>query len=813
MTTTPTAASPEQVQVALSKTFMACMGQLEPGDKSKANQFVMKFMSQPTSPEFNFEQVGDAFDDNLRLMRVTRTLRAVVFRPEEGNAYVLLWLDAPASARDWARRRSCKVHPDTGALQVFVVQEEDEAVADQSEQLAEETAPEPAAAPEVAAPDVVSEAELEGKSEAELEAEPRAEPEVVAAPEAFTAEGAADEDVAEEDAASDVAPLDGEGSTAAAAAPLQPLPATEQFAGLFGAYSGAQLRRIGVPTELLYRVRHLETRDQFDSMVWLLPADAEDALMQLIEGEKYNKVLTEVHGQNLREGEEVDLEDYAAALQTDTSRAEFKVVEDEDELAKMMDQPLAMWRTYLHRSQLRLVEKHHNGPVRVLGGAGTGKTVVAMHRAAWMVKHLFTGDNDRVLFTTFTRNLAADIEENLRQLCTPQQMRRIEVVHLDGWVNNFLRRQGFKRQIKYFSNTRDSQLQELWEEAMQQRDPSLDFPRTFYREEWEQVIQAYGITTARAYYRVARKGRGVRLFRKQRHLLWLIFEEYQNLMADHGVCEREDAIRAARRILIEKGDILPYRSVLVDEAQDMSNEAFKLIRQMVPDGDDGRPNDIFIVGDGHQRIYNHRVVLSHCGIHIVGRAHRLRINYRTTAEIQRFAMSVLEGLDIEDLDGGSDTLNGYRSLISGAAPEVKVHSGFNEELDTILAFLGDEDARQRSTCLVTRTHSQLDRYHKALDERGVPVYPLSRRRAEDLSKPGVRLATMHRVKGLEFERVILAGVNDGEVPLRFALEDTEDATVRESREVQERALFYVACSRARQEVLVTTSGEPSVFIR
>lgn len=735
-------------QVALSKTFMKALGHLDTAQKRDANQFVMKFKGQPTAPDFNFELVGDAFDDNLRLLRVSRGLRAVVFRPEEGNAYVLLWMGPPEEARAWARRRSCKVHPDTGALQVFVVDHEDEQLFDQSAQLAAQDPPAP---------------------------EPP--PTATEAP----------------------------GAQAAAPAP--------QFEGLFGDYSGSQLRRLGVPPALMYRVRHLDSREAFDKMTWMLSEDTEDALVQIIDGAGYNTVLQQVYGPSAPLDRQVDLEDYASALATDTSRSLFKVVEDEEELARMMDQPLATWRTYLHRSQIRLVERDHSGPVRVLGGAGTGKTVVAMHRAVKLARDTFPHPNDRILVTTYTRNLAADIQENLRQLCSPEVMRRIEVVHLDGWVSDFLKRQGFERQIKYFSHSQDSTLADLWEEAMAQRDPSLSFPPTFYREEWEQVIQGLGVTTAREYYRVSRSGRGVRLARKQRHLLWLIFEEYRNLMADHGVCEREGALRAARHILVDKGDILPYRSILVDEAQDMSNEAFKLIRQMVPEpAEEGRPNDIFIVGDGHQRIYNHKVVLGQCGIRIVGRAHRLRINYRTTAQIQHFAMSVLEGLEVDDLDGGADSLRGYRSLIRGDAPRVEMCPSFQAELETICAFLGQDQEQQRSTCLVTRTHKLLDQYAQALAAKGYSLYPLSRNKAEDASQPGLRLATMHRVKGLEFERVILAGLNQGLVPLEEAISHTDDDTVQQARRLQERALFYVACSRARRQVLLTSSGDPSPFL-
>ncbi len=478
----------------------------------------------------------------------------------------------------------------------------------------------------------------------------------------------------------------------------------------------------------------------------------------------------------------------------------------------VLNEPLATLRLFLHRSQRRLVEQRSSGPVRVLGGAGTGKTVVAMHRARYLAEHVFKGPDERILFTTFTQNLAMDIEENLRQLCPTALMRRIEVVHLDKWVNDFLKRQGFPRQIKYFDlakeTTRDSTLADMWTESVDSYGDLERYSHAFYREEWEQVIQAQGVTSEREYLRASRQGRGVGLTRKERQTIWPVFEEYRSQMSERGVCEREDALRAARHILEQRGDILPYQAVLVDEAQDMTNEAFKLIRQIVPK----QPNDIFIVGDGHQRIYNHKVVLSHCGVHIVGRAHRLKINYRTSAQIQRFAMAVLEGQRVDDLDGERDSLEGYRSLVQGDPPRIQTHDSLDAELETIQAFI-QRPGFAATTCLVVRTNKQLDLYERALNDRDIPTYKLSRGRIEDARRPELRLATMHRVKGLEFERVILAGINDGEVPLATALNRSDDALVRESAELQERALFYVACSRAKREVLVTTSGTPSPFLK
>ncbi|MBS3779069.1 MAG: AAA family ATPase [Desulfovermiculus sp.] len=269
-------------------------------------------------------------------------------------------------------------------------------------------------------------------------------------------------------------------------------------------------------------------------------------------------------------------------------------------------------------------------------------------------------------------------------------------------------------------------------------------------------------------------------------------------------------MRDARHILESQNIRLPYSSIVVDEAQEMGTQAFKLLRQMVPEG----ANDLFIVGDGHQRIYRHKVVLGRCGIKIVGRSRKLRVNYRTTEETRRWATGILEGVAIDDLDEGQDSEKGTTSLLRGEEPLIKHFDSFNQECQFLadLAKQKEQEGTLSTTCLVARTHTKLKQYTQALQQRGIAIYPIKTSAAEDRNASGLRLATMHRVKGLEFDTIIIAGANDGDMPLRKALESTDDDAEREDRELRERALFYVAATRAQKEVVVTSFGQKSVFL-
>ncbi len=703
--------------IAMSDEFLDALMQVPKTQRKKVQKFIRMFRRNPTMPGFNYETIENSADPNMRSVRIDQSYRAILLAPKQGNVYVLLWVDNHDDAYDWAQRKRCVVHPETGSLQVFSVDETE----------------------------YIEPSEVE----------------------------------------------DDEG----------PAP-------LFDEFRSRELRRLGVPDELLGVVRQFRSQQDLEDAAERLPDEVYEALFWLSEGDEFEAVHRAVV---MHETPTVDTEDFAAALDNPQSQRRFVVVDDEN-LEQVLDASIEKWRVFLHPMQRKIVELNldgKSGSIRVLGGAGTGKTVVAMHRAVYLAKEIFTDPRDRILFTTFTSNLAQDIEANLKKICDEETLKRIEIVHLDKWVGNFLRAQGYAKKIRYYGY--GTELYDLWQEALTLKPEDIDLPASFYREEWEYVVQTQGCSTLRDYLRARRIGRGVALRRPQRQAIWQVFELYRNLLDERGLRERADAIRDARHLLEEKGSLLPYKSILLDEAQDMGEEAFKLIRAMIP----ASSNDLFIVGDGHQRIYRKPVVMKHCGINIQGRTHayKLRINYRTTDEIRQFAVRLLENIDVDDLDGEVDNSDEYKSLIHGEAPIIKTADTFDEEVAHIVSFVRDLDEKKRkATCLVARTQELVDRYQSAMNANNIETYSISRDSFDDRSKGGLRIATMHRVKGLEFNNVIVAGVNAGTVPYQKHLDDTSDGAVREDLETRERALLYVAVTRARNTVLLTSHGTPSSFL-
>lgn len=566
-----------------------------------------------------------------------------------------------------------------------------------------------------------------------------------------------------------------------------------------------ELLRLGLPEDRLEQVQSLTAMTQLEAMEAQLPVEVFEALYFLADGVPLDEVMEEYARPD---GPAVDTQDLSAALQRAQNQRRFCVVEDELELQQMLEAPLEQWRVFLHPTQRRLVERDWKGPVRVLGGAGTGKTVVAMHRACWLVKSVLK-PNEGLLFTTFTRNLAMDIEANLRKICSAEQMKQIEVTNIDAWVRRFLKREQQPAGIVYPGQ---EAFEKCWSRGMQLADGALGLPDTFYQEEWQRVILPQRVMSQREYFKSNRVGRGVPLSRKQRARIWPVFEEVRFQLHQAGLMTSEDAVFIVLDMLNQGAVVRPYRAAIVDEAQDFGMEALRLIRALVPKC----KNDLMIVGDGHQRIYGRKASLSQCDIDIRGRGRKLRINYRTTEQIRRLATAVLEGVDVDDLDDGSDRVNGYRSLIQGKPP---VLNGFNteqEESDWVASEIEGllaEGMQSQDICVVGRTIMQLKGISNALKQRGLEPRPISRDSAENTQIQGVRLANMHRIKGLEFKAVFLVGIRNGVVPLALSITGTEDPVEKRARDLNERALLHVAGTRAVHSLYISWAGEPSPLIK
>ncbi len=680
-------------KVALSQEFLLNLASLPSATHSKVLKWAIRFQSDPTAPGINYEKINTARDPNLRSVRIDQDWRGIVFKPAQGDVYVLLHVGHHDDAYRWAENRKLTINPVTGAMQLVILQ------------------------------DV-------------LEATP-------------------------------------------APAPQPATPAAGRVPGLFDPWNDRELLSVGVPEDLLPRVRTVQSESDLDTLQPLLPVEAYEGLFLVAAGDTVDQVL---RARETRVDRPIDTTDFSGSLETPESQARFVVVDGEDELTAIMNAPLAQWRVFLHPTQRTLATGDRSGPVRVLGGAGTGKTVLAMHRAKWLAENR-TPDGKKVFFTTFTRNLAFDIEENLNSFCPPATMMKIEVHNLDAWVHGFLRAQKYEHTIVY---NRQKNASDAWQRALAVKDATLGLSDSFYEEELDQVILAQGVSS-KDEYRVARRaGRGVVLTRRKRDAIWPVFEEYRAQLASRKLKEVDDAYRDAAALLA-KGTgptEAAFSAIVVDETQDFGPQALRLLRAMIPVG----ANDLFFVGDGHQRIYNrNRAAMSRCGIEIRGRSRKLYLNYRTTEEIRRRAVSLLEGCEIDDLDEGHDDNRRYKSVSHGTAPIVVTEPTLEAAMTRALGLVSEWAAagsRATTTCVVAPTRAIRDNAEEVFRSKGMSTHVVEANKRDTSDPSAVRFSTMHRAKGLEFDQVLVLA------PDRFlgTPADTLD----------ERRLLYVAMTRAKR---------------
>ncbi|ULR90339.1 UvrD-helicase domain-containing protein [Comamonas sp. B21-038] len=550
---------------------------------------------------------------------------------------------------------------------------------------------------------------------------------------------------------------------------------------LFKTLQDRELLSLGVPQEMLDVVRAIASDRQLDALQAQLPVEAYEGLFLVAAGDTVSQVLS---ARETRVDRDIDTQNFAAALETAESQSRFVIVDDDEAMLAIMNAPLAQWRVFLHPTQKKLADGDRTGAVRVLGGAGTGKTVLAMHRAKWLAENR-TPEGQKVLFTTFTKNLASDIEQNLRTLCNKSTLEKIEVRNFDAWVHGFMRSHKLEHRIVY-DRKQDGALQ-AWESAMAVRDTTLDLPKDFYEKELEQVILAQGITT-RDEYRIARRtGREGILSRGKRDAIWPVFEEYRGQLSSRKLKEVDDAYREVAAMLASGEAQRPaYVSILIDETQDFGEQALKLLRVMI----EPRANDLFFVGDGHQRIYSrNKAAMSKCGIDIRGRARKLYLNYRTTDEIRRQAVALLEGCDVDDLDGGQDEALRYKSLSHGPVPSVYEAEGLEAAAAQVIVLLksgqqalSEQDAW--TVCVIAPSEKIRETLAQQVTAAGFSCVTITAQSNHADSRGVVHFATMHRAKGLEFDSVVV-------VAPEAYFGDPEQTG-------NQRKLMYVALTRAKR---------------
>ncbi|AYF30487.1 DNA helicase [Micromonospora tulbaghiae] len=603
---------------------------------------------------------------------------------------------------------------------------------------------------------------------------------------------------------------------------------------LLGAYTADQLRDLGVAEQLIDLALAVTTDEELDRLVSGAPLLSKDVLYGLAAGMSIDSVLEEVT-RPVKLSTAPDLADISTAV----SRTNVSSIDD-DVQAALDEGSFRSWKHYLHPTQAKTARREYTGPARVSGGPGTGKTVVALHRVKYLVEQL-TDDGVQILLTTFTANLAADLRLRLTSLISePELLARVDVMHIDQLAARVIGENTDQRNRRKRISDQAAMIE------MRQLLLELDEKRweaDFLLDEWEQVILGQALTSRSDYFSARRGGRGRALTRPERSQIWKLIEQFAARLDKLGAETWGQAAERAARFEIERAAaaeryrsspataddssgsrpfVYRYRHVVVDEAQDLRAAHWKMLRAMVEPG----PNDLFIAGDTHQRIYDHQVSLGALGINIRGRSRRLTLSYRTTREILEHALRIAEGNKTvyDDLDDGVDNLSGYRSVLHGPTPTFLGYQNWPSELAGVGTLLqgwrdelstDDDGARQDPSghvAVAVADHEQLTQVIEYLEKQGGLT-------CAELTKDGPRgdgeihVGTMHRFKGLEYQRLAIIGVRKGAIPRPYIERYRRSDPQRyELEQRKARSLLFVAATRARDVLAITWHGAPSPLL-
>jgi superfamily I DNA/RNA helicase/mRNA-degrading endonuclease RelE of RelBE toxin-antitoxin system len=586
----------------------------------------------------------------------------------------------------------------------------------------------------------------------------------------------------------------------------QPLYHSQPVGLLFARWNDEKLMELGLSADWLPAFRQMNKIADFDNAIEQIPEKTFNALYDLLIES------TDIQGNTVV----ISDTQLKSAISQPETREDIYVFETGDEFEKALSGTLVEWMLFLHPSQKQLAEANFNGAARIKGGAGTGKTVVALHRTRYLAQTLATNSLNKVLILSFNSRLSVVISELLRRLCNDDEFNHVEVKTLHQWCAWYLKYACHDKPNK----AEDSQINASLDNAI--RQTQQDFPnskvftlsRDFIEDEIRYVIKGRAVSTLDDYLQLKRTGRGTPLGIDERQVIFKIYSRYQQGLG--YFCDWDDFILKSLRHAKQGIPTGSYVAVIVDEVQDFTEASMSLINHIGGD----KPNSLLLIGDGQQKIYKGGFSLKNVGISIVGRSRILRYNYRNTKQILEAAYSMVKGVSFDDLEDDEDVIT--------ASPEFPKRSGIKPILKQSFTTQQDElkwVAEQIRDRVFTRQvnkpgdigvlymsgkkyGSPIDR---TLSSYGIQITELRRDNASAFFDEGtVKRCTFYSAKGMEFKVIFLVGVTDGTIPSDSAL--PEEA--QEDTERRERRLLFVAMTRARDVLYMSCSeGQPSRFLK
>lgn len=569
---------------------------------------------------------------------------------------------------------------------------------------------------------------------------------------------------------------------------------------LFSGFDDSQLMAIGVPESQINLIKSLKDLNELGDSEKYLPSDAFENLFYLAEGANIEILIAEINDGKLLS------KDTEEQINSFNNKRSFVEVDDEL-MTEIINGELSKWQVFLHPSQRKLVESNFKGSVKVTGGAGTGKTVVALHRLKHLSQEIAINDSRKILFTTFTNSLTANLITLIKKLSIDNS--KYNLINIDSLVRDLAKEYHLiEPSVRVLDTFNSKSSFELWDEILELN--LSEFDTNFLATEYQNVILFNDINSLENYLTISRIGRGKPISRKQRMDIWNLVESYNGKKKEEGYVDRAELfnlVSAHNNSLIDK----PFKFVIADEIQDLSNIELKFLRSLVEE----KENDLFLVGDPYQKIYAKKLNFTAAGISVRGnRSKQLRINYRTSEEIKRLALSAVKGLNYDDFDGTEEKLNGYLSLFHGATPTYDIFRTKAEEIEAIVGFIDnfkEMGLNYNDIAIGFRTKDSLKELKNSFHRIKIPYTDITSN--PNIDSNSVVLSTFHSLKGLEFKAIILCDVNNRTSPLH--IKKMEEMTQHEKEDYfkSEQSLIYVAITRAINILKITGTGIKSEIIR
>ena len=564
-----------------------------------------------------------------------------------------------------------------------------------------------------------------------------------------------------------------------------------------------KLLRIGVPDDLIDIIKELQNFDDLEKLEKRLPEIAFENLFAIYDGLSIDVIIERVNDGKVESSNKAEQE------LSPNNKRNFHLITNDKELDEILSSDFDKWRIFLHPTQYAIAYKDYNGTIKVSGSAGTGKTIAAIHRAKFLCEKLSFSDKP-ILFTTFTKSLVKNIESIFKSMNF--DFKKITIKNFHSFLCDYAMKNNLIPNNTKILDELSNVEEQLWNEVI---DSNMSkFGLEFLKEEYNNIIIFHNLTDLNSYLSTPRRGRSIKLNRMDKINIWHLCTDFKKLKNGNNYFYFNEITNIVYNEVENNPELAPFSYIICDELQDFSNIELKLLRKLVPE----KPNDISLFGDPLQNIYNKKIVFSELNINVRGnRSKRLLLNYRTTEEIRKCAIEVIKGEIYNDFDGSNELKSGYLSLYHGKSPNYSIFDSFDDELKSILELIKEYTTSDKETtvkyqdiCVASRKHDTLREIVSCLHSNKIPYFDLKNSKGN--SENGVRIATLHNLKGLEYRIVIICGINNNNFPYYPKTYQFMSDLKKSELIKSEKSLLYVAMTRARDILVFTGSGEKNNFL-